>query len=95
MADANNKQPGGNHYKKFGELQPWDVTLYFGLGFLDGNACKYILRWRHKGGILDLEKAGHYIEKLIEVEKAKHANQDKKRRSSKRSDNDRRGSSRR
>ena len=32
------------------------------------NAIKYLTRWRDKGGIEDLRKAKHYIEKLIEIE---------------------------
>lgn len=65
---ANDRQPGGTHYIQFAELQPWDVVHHFGLGFFDGNALKYLLRWRHKGGLQDLEKARHYIDKLIEIE---------------------------
>jgi hypothetical protein len=67
---ANNKQVGGKHYigKTF---QPWDVITAWGLGFLDGNAVKYISRWRDKGGIEDLEKAIHYLSKLIETERAR------------------------
>ena len=68
---ANDTQVGGDHYKRFGELQSWDVVSLFGLGFLDGNALKYLLRWRHKNGIEDLKKARHYIDKLIETEEAK------------------------
>lgn len=63
---ANDHQVGGEHYKQFGELQPWDVVLHFQLGFLDGNAVRYLLRWRHKGGVEDLRKARHYLDKLIE-----------------------------
>lgn len=66
---ANTYQPGGDHYRKFGAIQPWDVIALFNLGFFDGNAVKYLLRWRHKGGMLDLEKAKHYIEKLIEMQR--------------------------
>lgn len=40
----------------------------WGLGYFDGNAVKYLSRWRHKGGIEDLKKARHYIDKLIELE---------------------------
>ena len=65
---ANDHQEGGDHYRKFGELQPWDVIGHFDLGFLDGSAVKYLLRWRHKGGVQDLRKARHFIDKLIEVE---------------------------
>lgn len=30
----------------------------------------FVVRWRHKGGVQDLKKARHYIDKLIEVEEA-------------------------
>lgn len=49
-------------------MQPWDVIQDWQLGFFDGNALKYLARWRKKGGVDDLKKARHYIEKLIEVE---------------------------
>jgi hypothetical protein len=29
---------------------------------------KYVSRWRDKGGINDLKKARHYLDKLIELE---------------------------
>lgn len=64
---ANQIQIGGNHYKRF-KYETWDVILDWGLGYLDGNAVKYLSRWRHKHGIEDLRKARHYIDKLIETE---------------------------
>ena len=63
---ANNKQIQGTHYQK--DIQPWDATVAWELGFLDGCAVKYLARWRKKGGIDDLRKAAHFIEKLIETE---------------------------
>lgn len=70
---ANDRQVGGDHYRLLGEgaAQPWDIIVGYGLGYLDGNAVKYLLRWRHKGGIQDLQKALHYVEKTIEVEQQK------------------------
>lgn len=65
---ANGRQHGGTHYQK--PIQPWDFIVANGIGFLEGNAIKYLARWRDKGGIEDLRKAQHYIEKLIEVEEA-------------------------
>ena len=50
--------------------ETWDVILDWDLGYLDGNAVKYLSRWRLKGGVQDLKKAAHYIQKLIEVEEA-------------------------
>ena len=67
---ANDVQHGGDHYKTKA-IQPWDFIISNNIGFLEGNAIKYLCRWRDKGGIQDLEKARHYIDKLIEVEKAK------------------------
>lgn len=69
---ANEIQVAGNHYKERGKYQPWDVIVEWNLGFLEGNALKYISRWRSKGGIEDIRKAIHYLEKLIEVEKEKN-----------------------
>ena len=65
--NANDIQYGGNHYNKQ-PIQPWDFIVANGIGFLEGNAIKYLARWRDKGGIEDLKKAKHYIDKLIEVE---------------------------
>lgn len=67
---ANDTQIGGTHYKARA-YEAWDVILDWELGFLDGNAVKYLSRWRLKGGLQDLLKAQHYIEKLIEIERAK------------------------
>ena len=63
---TNDKQIGGTHYQT--KVQPWDAIIDWGLGFLDGCAVKYLARWRKKGGVDDLRKAVHFIEKLIEVE---------------------------
>ena len=69
---ANDKQVQGDHYKQYGDLQPWDVITAWGLGYLDGTALKYIARWRDKGGIDDIRKAIHFLEKFIEVEENKN-----------------------
>jgi hypothetical protein len=70
IATANEIQHGGDHYKSKA-IQPWDYIVSNELGFLEGNAVKYLSRWREKNGIEDLQKAKHYIDKLIEVEIAK------------------------
>mgnify|MGYP006276965273 CR=1 FL=1 len=56
------------HYDK--SIQPWDAMRAWMsddafLGFLQGNVIKYIARYRDKGGVADLEKAQHYLSKLI------------------------------
>ena len=35
--------------------------------FCTGNAIKYLARTNDKGGTVDLRKAQHYLEKLLEV----------------------------
>jgi hypothetical protein len=63
---ANDKQMGGSHYLK--AIQPWDYIAANGLDFFEGNIVKYVTRWRQKGGVEDLRKARHYLDKLIELE---------------------------
>ena len=58
------KQVGGNHYAKY-KIQPFDIIDEYNLDFYEGNALKYILRYKDKGGKKDLEKAMHYIETII------------------------------
>ena len=63
-----------NHYNQNG-MEVWDVIKAFtsdisGVeAFYAGNVIKYVLRWNHKNGIEDLEKAKVYIDKLIESRK--------------------------
>ena len=63
---ADEKQVGGDHYKAK-SIQPWEVIERNNMGFFDGNALKYIMRYKEKGGVEDLKKAIHYLEKLIEI----------------------------
>lgn len=63
---ANNKQVGGDHYKSQ-EIEPWDFVISNKLGFLEGNAIKYIARHTKKNGAEDIKKAIHYLEKLLET----------------------------
>lgn len=64
---ANDKQVGGEHYKG-GAIQPWDFITSNDLGYLEGNVVKYVSRYKKKNGLQDLEKAKHYLEKLIECQ---------------------------
>lgn len=63
---ANATQHGGDHYKTKA-VQPWDFIVANNLGYLEGNVVKYVSRWKDKGGVLDLKKARHYLDKLIET----------------------------
>ena len=65
---ALDKQVAGNHYKKL-KIQPIEYIHANNIPFAEGGAIKYLTRWRDKGGIADLEKAKHFIELLIELEK--------------------------
>ncbi len=62
---ANEMQIGGDHYKR--DYQHWDWCIDINLSYLEGNATKYICRWREKGGIKDLNKASHYLTKALEA----------------------------
>ena len=63
---ANDTQVAGGHYKQK-TIQPWDYIAANNLGYFEGNIVKYVSRWKEKGGVEDLRKARHYIEKLIEL----------------------------
>lgn len=56
-------QEGGDHYQSI--YQHWDWVTDIGMGYLAGNATKYITRWRKKNGLQDLLKARTYLEKMI------------------------------
>lgn len=74
---ANEIQEGGNHYKEM-KIQPWDAMEAWlspaqFRGFLLGSAIAYLARVNTKGvegkgGMQDIKKAKHYLEKLIELE---------------------------
>jgi hypothetical protein len=67
---ASDTQEGGGHYKKF-TIQPTEFIFKNGLGFIEGNVIKYVMRYKEKGGLQDLKKAKHYIDLLIEYEYGK------------------------
>ena len=60
------KQVGGDHYKDM-PIQPSEYITKNGLGWYEGNAIKYITRYKTKGGKQDIEKAIHYLELLLEA----------------------------
>lgn len=74
MQSAEDKQIGGEHYKKLA-VQPWAameawLTPEEFRGFLKGNAIKYLARTKSPD---DTAKAHHYLEKLLQViSKEKH-----------------------
>lgn len=68
MPSANDKQIAGDHYKLGGE-EHWDrIWRIYGRGYFVGCITKYVERYHAKNGKQDLEKAIHFLEKLIELE---------------------------
>lgn len=61
-----------SHYQSDNGIEVIDVIEAFtsdlkGIEATDtGNVIKYILRWKHKNGVQDLEKAMWYLTHLIE-----------------------------
>ena len=71
MIDTDAYQVAGDHYTAK-TVQPWQameawMTEEQFKGFLRGNVIKYVARYDDKGGKIDLEKARHYLDKLIEM----------------------------
>jgi len=62
---AKDKQVGGHHYKNL-KIQPVEYIMANNLNYCEGNVIKYVTRYKQKGGIMDLEKAKHYIDLLIQ-----------------------------
>jgi hypothetical protein len=67
---SSEKQVGGKHYLKY-KIQPVEFIIKNNIGFVEGNIIKYVLRFKEKGGVQDLEKAKHYIELLIDSTKSR------------------------
>jgi len=59
--------PTNPDYYRDGGIETADFIAAKGLDFFEGNAVKYVTRWRQKGGVEDLRKARWYINKLIEL----------------------------
>lgn len=65
---ANNSQVGGDHYRT--DIQHWDYVVANGLDYFQAQIIKYVTRWRKKGGVQDLDKARHFLEKYVELVEA-------------------------
>jgi hypothetical protein len=82
---VNETQVGGDHYKQMG-VQPWEAMEAWlspaqFRGFLLGSAIAYLARVNTKGvdgkgGIQDIKKARHYLDKIIEIEEGKAKQRD-------------------
>ena len=58
-----------DHYTRF-KIQPAQFIVENKMNYAQGCAIKYLTRYEHKGKpVEDLEKAKHYIDMLIQMEK--------------------------
>jgi len=60
-------QIGGGHYKDY-TIQPIEFFIANQTPYAEAAIIKYILRYKDKSGIEDLEKAKHLIDIIIEKE---------------------------
>lgn len=65
LRNANARQVGGDHYQN--EIQHWDFVASHNMDYFQGQITKYVTRWKKKGGVKDLEKARHFLDKYIEI----------------------------
>lgn len=66
----NDYQVGGDHYRKHSpDYQHWDLVADFHMNYFTANITKYVVRWREKEGVKDLQKTVHYCEKLMSLYK--------------------------
>jgi len=66
MNEANKRQVGGDHYKVGGE-EHWDRAYRLNYDPFQYIITKWVERHKKKGGLQDLEKAKHALEKYIEL----------------------------
>jgi hypothetical protein len=64
-SDATNMQVGGSHYLEM-PITPTEYIIANDMGWLEGNAVKYISRHKRKNGRQDIEKAIHYCHLILE-----------------------------
>lgn len=65
-------QEGGDHYRKMGAYQPWEVLAKWMTpdelrGFAKGTVIAYLAREQDKGGRLDIKKAMHTLQIYLEL----------------------------
>lgn len=72
MSEADKRQEGGTHYKNR-PIQTWNLIIPMGWSAFQFEIINYVDRYQRKGGIEDLKKARHWLDKLIEVEEARLA----------------------
>tara|TARA_R100000963_G_C4532588_1_gene33275 strand:- start:27 stop:248 length:222 start_codon:yes stop_codon:yes gene_type:complete len=65
--NPNERQVGGSHYEA--RIQHWDYVLANEIPYMEAQVIRYVVRHKSKNGIEDLEKASHFLQKLIAWEK--------------------------
>ena len=73
---AKDTQVGGDHYKKLGHHQPWEVLATWMTpeelrGYMKGTVIAYLAREQDKGGDQDIAKALHTLQLWQDVRKDK------------------------
>lgn len=71
MTNPLTQQIAGSHYKDF-PIQPVEFIHANSIPFIEGCVIKYVSRWRNKNGLIDLEKAIHFLQLLIKLEEDKN-----------------------
>lgn len=69
---ALDNQEGGDHYKKLGDYQPWQVLAKWMTpeelkGAMKKEVITYLCREADKGGFLDIKKAAHTLQIYLEL----------------------------
>ena len=72
LNDSLDRQVGGDHYKKFGDYQPWQVARAWLTeeefkGAVKLTVMKYLAREADKGGRQDIEKAAHTLQIYLDL----------------------------
>lgn len=67
--NVDNIQHGGDHYKQGGAMQHWNMLLMVGFGweYYIAAASKYAARYMKKSGAQDVQKAIHFVDKLMDA----------------------------
>jgi len=55
-----------NHYPNAGKNDVITFCQDNGIGFVEGNVIKYVVRHKNKNGVEDLKKAQEYLKRLID-----------------------------
>lgn len=61
------KQIGGSHYKGL-KIQPIEFCYYNDIPAIESAVIKYVVRHKMKNGKVDIEKAIHLLNILLELE---------------------------